>query len=205
MLRKSFSISILCTAIILCFATVMMTPKAATEQSGMKTLTILDAWNEEKTSPVKITSVDFYGQKIVSDHPFAASDDWLRDLKFTVQNVSRKTLKQIVLRIEIPIDGNKYVHPIGAGKNYFYFAEPLDTNNEILLKPGQSMEIQFNTANPTNYRGFISRFQGRLPQIDKAQVYLTTAIFEDTKQGWMKGKFMQRISDTEWKALSIDR
>jgi hypothetical protein len=172
-----------------------------TLQPGMKTLSILDAWNEEKTSPIRITSVDFYGQKIVSDQPFAASDDWLRDLKFTVQNVSQKTLKQIVLRIEIPFDGIKHVHPIGAGKNYFYFAEPNDNNDELLLKPGQSMDIQFNTGNPTQYQNFVSRFQGRLPQIDRASVYLTTAIFEDTKQGWMKGSFMRRVSDDEWKVI----
>jgi hypothetical protein len=177
----------------------------ATLQPGFKTLTILDAWNEEKTSPIRITSVDFYGQKIVSDQPFAASDDWLRDLKFTVQNVSKKTLKQILLRIEIPLDGNKYVHPIGAGKNYFDFAEPKDNNDELLLKPGQSMEIQFNTGNPTKYQEFVSRFQGRLPQIDKARVYLLGVVFEDTKTCWYKGKPMNRVSDTEWKVVGTSR
>jgi hypothetical protein len=174
-------------------------------QPGMKTLSIIDVWSEEKTSPIRLTSVDFNGQKVVSDQSFAASDDWLRDLKFTVQNVSQKTLKQIVLTIEIPLDGNKYVHPIGAGKNYFYFAEPKDNNDELLLKPGQSMEIQFNTGNPAKYQEFVSRFQGRLPQIDRASVYLTTAIFEDTKQGWMKGKFIDRGSDVEWKAIGTSR
>jgi hypothetical protein len=167
-------------------------------QPRMKTLSIIDVWSEEKTSPIRLTSVDFNGQKIVSDQPFAASDNWLRDLKFTVQNVSQKTLKQIVLRIYFPLDGNKYVHPIGAGKNYVYFAEPKDNNDELLLKPGQSMEIQFNTGNPAKYQEFVSRFRGRLPQIDKAQVYLTAVIFEDTNQGWMKGKFIERRSDTEW-------
>jgi hypothetical protein len=82
------------------------------------------------------------------------------------------------------------------------------TNREILtlfMTPILSSVGVSGNPGAIHYRGFISRFQGRLPQIDKAQVYLTTAIFEDTKQGWMKGKFMQRISDTEWKALSIDR
>jgi hypothetical protein len=171
-------------------------------QPGMKTLTILDAWNE---SPVKITSVDFYSQKIVSNQTFAASDDWLRDLKFTVQNVSKKTLKQIELRIEIPLDGNRYVHPIGAGKNYLDFAEPKDSNDGLLLKPGQSMEIQFNTGNPTKYQEFVSRFQGRLPQIDKARVYLLGVVFEDTKTCWYKGKPMNRVSDTEWKVVGTSR
>jgi hypothetical protein len=196
---------LLCSLILIVAATAYGYSIRPAVQPGMKTLTILDAWNENKTSPIKITSVDFYGQKIVSDQPFAASDDWLRDLTFTVQNVSKRSIKQVVLRIEIEFDGMKHVHPFGAGKNYFYFPEPTDNNDELLLKPGQSMEIQFNTGNPTKYQGFVSRFQGRLPQLNKASVYLTVAIFEDTKQGWSKGKFMERISDDEWKALSTDR
>src|SRR5262245_58782997 len=84
----------------------------ATLQPGYKTLIILDAWNEEKTSPIKISSVDLYGQEIISDQPFQASDDWLRDLKFMVQNVSDKPINQIMLRLEIPINGQNFVYPI---------------------------------------------------------------------------------------------
>jgi hypothetical protein len=176
----------------------------ASLQPGMKTLTILDAWNEEKTSPVKIVGVSLNDQQIVSDTPFQASDDWIRDLKFTVQNVSTKSIKQIVLRLVVPIDGKNYAYRIAAGKNYFDVPVPLDSNDELLFTPGQSKTIEFNTTNPENYQGLVLGFQREninLSDLNKAEVYLIAAIFEDTKTAWYKGKYMQRTSPTEWRVV----
>lgn len=198
MFKKYFCVSLF--AAVICFGIVGFSQ----QQPGMKTLTVLDAWNEDKTSPVKIVSVEIDNQQIVSDEPFRASDEWIRDLKFSVQNVSKKPIKQIVLRMDIPVDGRKYAHSISVGKNYLDFATPLENNPEILLKPGQSMDIQINTANPTKFQRFIERFQRSnitLAQLNTAEVYLLGAVFEETTEAWMKGKFMRRISDDTWKVI----
>jgi hypothetical protein len=84
-------------AMAVCFGMTVFSQSSV--QPGMKTLTVLQAWNEEKTSPVKLVSVELDNQQIVSDKAFQSSDDWLRDLKFIVQNVSDKSIKEIILRI----------------------------------------------------------------------------------------------------------
>jgi hypothetical protein len=173
-----------------------------TLQPGFKTLSILDAWNEQKTSPVKLVSVELYNQKIVSDKSFQASDDWIRDLKFTVQNVSDKSIKEITLRIEFSLNDQLYAYPISIGRPYFHVQSPIANTDELLLKPNQSVQFSFNTSNPANYQSFLSsreRSGVSVSEINKAKVYIVSAVFEDTKQSWYKGKFMERVSDIEWR------
>jgi hypothetical protein len=176
----------------------------ATLQPGMKTLSILDAWNEDKTSPIKLIRVELDNHEVVSDKPFQSSDDWLRDLNFSVQNVSDKPIKEIILRIEFSLNDQLYAYPISIGKPYFHVPSPIANTDELLLKPNQSVQFSFNTSHPANYQSFLSsreRSGVSVSEINKAKVYIVSAVFEDTKQCWYKGKLMNRVSDIEWKVI----
>jgi hypothetical protein len=182
----------------------------AASQDGMRTLSILPKWNE--ADPAKLVNVTLDNQQIVSKKPFQAADTWLRDLKFTVENVSQKSFRQVIVRLNISIDGQPLArkHEISIGKNYFAFPNPIDTNDEVLIPPGKSVEIQFNSSNPTNYQSFLSscqRISSSLEpsQITKAEVYLSAVVFEETKTCWYNGKMMERIAENEWKVVGAKK
>jgi hypothetical protein len=176
----------------------------AGSQTGMRTLSIIPKWGE--SDPAKLVNVTLDNQQILSKTPFQASDAWLRDLKFTVENVSQKSFRQVVIRLNISIDGQPYpvAHEISIGKDYLSFPNPVDSNDEVLIQPGKSVEMQFNSSNPANYQSFLSRCQQtkmETSQIAKAEVYLLAVVFEETKTSWYKGHMMNRVSENEWKVV----
>jgi hypothetical protein len=215
MFKKSFYVVGTVVAIALCVG-VSLIPQnkssllvsaesKAGSQAGMRTLSIVPRWNE--SDPAKLVNVTLDNQQILSKTPFQASDTWLRDLKFTVENISQKSVRQVLIRINIPVDGKPYdaiAHEISIGKDYFSYPNPIDNTDEVLIQPGRSIEMQFNSSKPTNYQSFLSRCQqtnAETSQITRAEVYLLAVVFEETKTCWYKGKMMNRISENEWKVV----
>ena len=111
---------------------------------------------------IEIEAVLFDGKPITIGQPFAAYDDWLRDISFRVKNVSSQKMLRIQLDI-VPPELQKGVQVV-----YCYGCAPTEKEKGVI--PGEEVELKMLGG---NFYGWVrDRIveTGSISRITRAQI-----------------------------------
>ena len=153
--------------------------------------------------PVRIEKIRVGATDVKVRKKFLSDENFFRDLKVEVRNVSPHTIQFVRLRIVFPrkADDSDWVippHHLTKGRNYWMDPNPVE-GDELSLEPNQTTVLS-----PTSE--CLERLRSETANITKQQAKEITieaeiAIWE-TNQGWNIGYYVERVSaDRTWWAV----
>ena len=112
---------------------------------------------------IKIQSIDLGGKSIAIGEPFAADEDWLRDLTFRVKNVSDKDLMGIQITLILPELKKPIQVPYVRGCSH--------DKNQPCIRPGEEVEIRIAAIKLYDWVKSVVATETELRNITKATIY----------------------------------
>lgn len=154
----------------------------------------IDLGKPLENEPVQLAGISYNGRSLLGNPSFSADSDWLRNLTFTVKNVSDKNIVNFILNLEVekeglPIDlksvSGIFGMPIGILPDEIY------EKRKKVLAPGEEVKISIDPYT-------INRLDQHLKQtgsgeISRAKLLFNFILFED-KTGWNQGKVLVQDS-----------
>lgn len=181
----------LVSAILLC---VIACADASARQSGQRVISQAPA-EAGRRSPVEVVAVKVKGALAAPGRPFAAGDDWLSSLTFSLKNISDKPISYVEISLRFPsAAGHKaksvqITGPIAYGcfPGYPCRLDTAGSSTEIL--PGETREVGVRDSSE-NLTATLAQLGVSLPVLS-AEYDIDSVLFDaDTK--WSRGLLFKR-------------
>lgn len=181
-------------------------------QDDRKTITLTPALNpqfkftdskvgEQAIGLIETTHPKHKWLKIPKGEVFNAEPDWIKNLSFKIESISKKPITLVQVNVDFP-----ETRATGPMMSYaFSFGELPDRkitgSKPILIMPGEILEVSLNKE-MEKIKKFMS---GREPveAIQKIELEIRHIGFEDNTV-WNMGEFYQRDPDNPRKLIRID-
>jgi uncharacterized surface protein with fasciclin (FAS1) repeats len=164
-------------------------PATPKNQQGTRTRIIkLNSWPNE---PVKIVAVKLRnGEQIKSGVPFQAVDDWVRGLKLTVTNVSKKPVCFIHVELHLPRPDDEASDT--ANDALMFACDPVNVPTPKPLMPGMSMDLVLTDSDYVAHEALLER-----NDYPRSVSNLELKMFEveflgDKNRKWSKGRMVRQ-------------
>lgn len=139
---------------------------------------------------ITIKELEIGGRNIKSNETFAESSDWLSRVSFTVENVSEKPIKYMLIHLWLPetkVSGSVMVYQIVYGN----LNPSKAVGPAFLLDPGAKTRISL--ANEySKIEAFVSP-RHSMANIQKTRLEVGFLLFDD-ETAWSAGTFLKRDS-----------
>ena len=112
---------------------------------------------------IEIQDINLAGKSIAIGEPFAADEDWLRDLTFRVKNVSDKDL----MGIQITLILSELKKPIQVP----YVSGCRHDKNQPCIRPGDEVELRIPPIKLYEWVKSVVASEPELPKITRATIY----------------------------------
>ena len=152
-----------------------------------KTLTSPDNHFVDRIDEVEIESITVEGKTVTFGAPFTSSDEWLKNISFSVKNVSTRKIKQVQITLIMPELGSMRRIQI-----QYLCRECGRKTNPISLEPGASVNLTLPDPIYEWAKGIINENLA-LSKITQAQVLVSYVTFDD---GAMVGSDCMRTSNS---------
>src|SRR5687767_9518115 len=187
----NFSAARLAAAILLC---ALACAEGQARQTGRRVIRQA-AVEAGRQSPVEVVSVSVGGRAVEPGRPFAAGDDWLLGLTFTVKNVSDRPVSFVDISLRLPTAaGNKhsstsFVGPVryGCWPGFPCYTDAAGSSAEIL--PGETRDVAVRIV-PKGFAALLARLGAATP-VESAE-YDIDAVFFDADTRWSRGLLFRR-------------
>ena len=136
-----------------------------------------------KTIPTDLTAVEIVaisvgGKPVTPGQPFAAGDDWMKDLRVRARNISPKPIARVGLSFHLPEarygDGS-----LGVSLHFGKRLGPcVDGGEPEVALPGEEFELAMTKADYERNRDWIASWTG-VTGISRADIESVTLIFDD--------------------------
>jgi len=140
--------------------------------------------------PIKILEISIGKQKVSLDQNMAARPDWLKGLKFKIENASGETINHISIALDFPetaATGNMMRWSMTYGPYPLPYNGPNKRANETPLAPGAllDLEVEFESL-----KKFLSSSQG-MDALTQVRI-IVDSIYYDDGTAWMLGQIMKQ-------------
>ncbi|HST51186.1 MAG TPA: hypothetical protein VLJ61_04175, partial [Pyrinomonadaceae bacterium] len=138
--------------------------------------------------PVEITAIKVKEANVKFWEKFAADEDWLSGITFTVKNTSEKRISHVELLIEQSISETlSFTIPVGVGE-----FRPLTQSaaGPAIALPGETVEIRLSDE---RYKGFRNAVpvEYKFVPVTEVKVHIERVVFTDGSM-WYKGMLHYR-------------
>lgn len=139
--------------------------------------------------------------KIPKGEVFNAQSDWIKNLSFKIESISKKPITFVQVNVDFPetrATGSLMSYAFSFGKHP---GRKMTGSKPILIMPGESFEISLNKE-MEKIKKFMSGRES-VESIQKVELEIRRIGFEDNTE-WNLGEFFQRDPNTPGKLERID-
>jgi hypothetical protein len=148
----------------------------------------------EPGEPIVITDIKVNSQNVSFDEKFAAGDDWMKGLVFTVKNRSDKRILFVALGLRFPRPPSSQdkisISDIPYGNEELLARLPTPGERLVGIAPGQTVDIQLTPQRFDDLRQFLAA-TGYPSIADRVDLTINEVIFEDDTM-WSGGRYRRR-------------
>lgn len=138
---------------------------------------------DDEAPSLELIYIQIAGNQITSGKQFAADENWLKNLKIRVKNVSSKPIAYLELVFGLLEDIDEELEPSASWRFAFGFqcGKPIEnkakvkTKDEILLQPNEEVELTYESMNELTKSTFAKTGEGTF---HKAQFRIARVQFE---------------------------
>jgi hypothetical protein len=199
--RKMFLRTSLTTLAMLTIVTLLLITVATFLEGSLVTVSavqqqerLLHRVSVERSEPIVITDIKVNSKNVLFDEKFAAGDDWLKGLVFTVKNRSDKRILFVSLGLRFPRPPGSQdkisISDIPYGNEELLARRPTPVEQLAGIAPGQSVDMQLTPQGFDDLRLFLSA-TGYSPITDRVDLTIQQVIFEDDTM-WSGGQYHRR-------------
>ncbi len=144
--------------------------------------------DEDSRCLVELIDITINGKKITSGKPFVADENWMKELKIRIRNISGKPFIAVGVSFGLIEGLYEKLAPSaswawGFGFNRGKFSNPYDENRKIseivVLKPKEEMQLTFDDLPDLYENSRLMQVAGKQSQI----VFISATVeFKDGKQ-----------------------
>ena len=151
--------------------------------------------------PVQIVSIKVKGKELAPGEKTVGDDDWLKDVSFTIKNVSEKPIAYVAmgLRFEPPPGAaSAVVFTLSYGVDYPR-VQPRGGSSPQPIQPNQTVDLVLTDERYPHYLKRLSLDGTPAALNDSVRYYVERVVFEDDPNVIWEGGYLKR------KNPSIDR
>ena len=149
---------------------------------------------------VKITNVKTGGRTYAFDERFLAAGDWLADMRLTVQNISGKTIKAVLLGLHFPETVNTGIGMVSSSRYGPHPITQAENDREPAVGPDKTFEIRIDHEKP-GLKRFLETRQG-FDSISRITVQLDYVEFDDGTR-WSGGQYMKQDPENSKRWITV--
>ena len=149
---------------------------------------------------VKITNVKTGGRTYAFDERFLAAGDWLADMRLTVQNISGKTIKAVLLGLHFPETVNTGIGMVSSSRYGPHPITQAENDREPTVAPGRTFEIRVDHERP-GLKRFLETRQS-FDSISRITVQIDYVEFDDGTR-WSGGQYTKQDPDNPKRWIPI--
>ncbi|MEJ7862543.1 MAG: hypothetical protein WKF90_13015 [Pyrinomonadaceae bacterium] len=199
-IRKTMNNYSLNRCFILSISVVLLLASFGYSQDRLRTIDETNPLYNHPNVPIEIVSYNLKGKNFSRGEKVLAGQDWLKDLTFTIKNISSKTIVYFSIELVVPKSKNLtngVFIPLRFGSPLFLFnddgvATYTEKKNRALLRPGETVTVSVESY---VLKAFTRSLQKKgAENFDSVNIHIYDVNFDDFS-GWSVGNEWQRDSN----------